>query len=95
VTPRSLPAINQQQNQTTSTETNRSFVHLRKEVMMDERENRQEREPGAAYSEHQRQSEKLQKDVPRIYVASLSDYNNGVLHGRWIDASSDPEDMQT
>jgi antirestriction protein len=21
----------------------------------------------------------------RIYVASLSDYNNGVLHGRWID----------
>jgi len=23
--------------------------------------------------------------MPRIYVASLSDYNNGVLHGAWID----------
>ena len=23
--------------------------------------------------------------VPRIYVASLTDYNAGNLHGRWID----------
>ena len=31
-----------------------------------------------------------QEDIaatPRIYVASLSDYNTGRLHGRWIDAS--------
>lgn len=26
-------------------------------------------------------------DTPRIYVASLSDYNAGVLHGCWIDAA--------
>ena len=26
---------------------------------------------------------------PRIYVASLSDYNAGRLHGRWIDADQD------
>lgn len=25
---------------------------------------------------------------PRIYVASLSDYNAGILHGAWIDLSS-------
>ena len=25
--------------------------------------------------------------TPRIYVASLSDYNNGVLHGIWIEAT--------
>ena len=25
-------------------------------------------------------------ELPRIYVASLSDYNAGRLHGRWIDA---------
>ncbi|WP_063729019.1 antirestriction protein ArdA [Streptomyces sp. RTd22] len=25
----------------------------------------------------------------RIYVASLSDYNNSILHGRWIDADQD------
>ncbi len=31
---------------------------------------------------------------PRIYVASLSDYNNGLLHGEWIDAGSDPEALQ-
>lgn len=25
--------------------------------------------------------------IPRIYVASLADYNDGTLHGRWIDAT--------
>lgn len=27
---------------------------------------------------------------PAIYVASLADYNNGVLHGAWIDATLPP-----
>ncbi len=31
---------------------------------------------------------------PTIYVASLADYNNGVLHGRWIDAAREPEEIQ-
>jgi len=31
--------------------------------------------------------------APRIYVASLSDYNAGHLHGRWIDATQDLEDI--
>src|ERR1700674_2932324 len=31
--------------------------------------------------------------LPRIYVASLSDYNNGILHGAWLDADSDPDDL--
>lgn len=30
---------------------------------------------------------------PRIYVASLSDYNAGTLHGRWIDAAQDADDI--
>jgi antirestriction protein len=30
----------------------------------------------------------------RIYVACLASYNAGILHGRWIDASSDPDAMQ-
>lgn len=34
------------------------------------------------------------RDGPRIYVASLTDYNHGVLHGNWIDADVDPEVMQ-
>ena len=31
---------------------------------------------------------------PRIYVACLASYNNGIMHGRWIDASADVDEMQ-
>ncbi len=31
---------------------------------------------------------------PRIYVACLSAYNNSKLHGLWIDADQDAEDIQ-
>lgn len=30
----------------------------------------------------------------RIYVACLASYNNGILHGEWIDATSDSDEMQ-
>jgi antirestriction protein len=30
----------------------------------------------------------------KIYVADLAAYNNGHLHGVWIDATLDPKDMQ-
>lgn len=30
---------------------------------------------------------------PAIYVASLTDYNNGILHGRWIDALLSPAEI--
>jgi antirestriction protein len=30
-------------------------------------------------------------DTPRIYVACLAAYNNGKLHGTWIDAAQDEE----
>lgn len=29
-------------------------------------------------------------DQPRIYVACLAAYNNGILHGAWIDAAQEP-----
>lgn len=32
---------------------------------------------------------------PRIYVASLSDYNDGILHGTWLDAAVEHDDLQT
>ena len=32
------------------------------------------------------------EDVPRIYVACLAAYNNGCLHGRWIEATT-PDDI--
>ena len=34
------------------------------------------------------------KITPRIYVACLASYNAGKLHGAWIDATQEPEDIQ-
>lgn len=31
---------------------------------------------------------------PRIYVACLAAYNNGYLHGHWIDSDQDADDMR-
>lgn len=33
------------------------------------------------------------RNTPRIWVASLSDYNAGHLHGAWIDAAREPEEI--
>ena len=33
-------------------------------------------------------------DTPRIYIASLADYNAGRLHGKWIDCDKDVEDIR-
>jgi hypothetical protein len=33
------------------------------------------------------------KDGPRIWVGSLADYNNGLLHGEWIDAAVPDEQL--
>ena len=34
-------------------------------------------------------------DTPRIYVACLSAYNNGHLHGEWIDLDIDADEVMT
>jgi antirestriction protein len=31
---------------------------------------------------------------PRIYVACLAAYNNGYLHGAWIDADQDTDQIR-
>ena len=33
-------------------------------------------------------------DSPRIYVASLSDYNAGYLHGQWIEAAREVSELE-
>jgi len=40
------------------------------------------------------ETEKVPAPSPAIYVASLADYNNGVLHGAWIDAAREPADIE-
>lgn len=39
------------------------------------------------------QAERERRETPRIYVASLSDYNAGRLHGTWLDADQADEDL--
>ncbi len=31
--------------------------------------------------------------VPEIWVGSLADYNAGVLHGVWLDATLEPDEL--
>lgn len=33
-------------------------------------------------------------ETPRVYVACLASYNSGWLHGKWIDADQDAEDIR-
>src|SRR5438876_2219112 len=37
--------------------------------------------------------ERQPKERPRIYVASLSDYNDGILHGVWINADQEADEL--
>jgi antirestriction protein len=43
------------------------------------------------YPEYERECSN--QDKPKIYVACLSAYNGGYLHGLWIDATQDEEDI--
>lgn len=57
---------------------------------------RPEREAGRPRPVHPEEREgEDEEPAPRIYVASLSDYNAGRLHGRWIDAHQPAEDIET
>lgn len=52
-------------------------------------------QPSPEGGEHHNQVEhEPEQPTPRIYAASLSDYNNGRLHGRWIDATAEPGEIQ-
>ena len=39
------------------------------------------------------EGEREPRAQPRIYVASLADYNDGRLHGAWIDAAQDDDEL--
>ena len=45
------------------------------------------------HQDDQEQRERERKAQPRIYVASLADYNEGRLHGTWIDANQDEDEL--
>lgn len=53
-----------------------------------------EKQPPEA-SEHQRPTGELPNDPgPQVYVASLADYNSGILHGAWLDAAVETEQLE-
>ncbi len=31
--------------------------------------------------------------TPRVWIACLAAYNDGILHGRWVDVTDDPADL--
>lgn len=47
--------------------------------------------PAESPTGHERQQEHVS---PRIYVASLTDYNAGILHGAWLDADHTAEAIE-
>ena len=53
--------------------------------------NEEERSQEQVDSSEPPQHEAERRLRPRIYVASLSDYNAGRLHGAWMDAAQDSE----
>ena len=53
-----------------------------------------EQQPGAPEIAPPNPEQDPEPNQPRIYVASLSDYNAGRLHGRWIDAGQIVDDVQ-
>lgn len=52
-----------------------------------------EHQPLDNTGEQELSRERVLPDPPRIYVASLADYNNGRLHGTWLDATREPDDL--
>ncbi|MEM1392732.1 MAG: antirestriction protein ArdA [Cyanobacteria bacterium P01_H01_bin.150] len=43
------------------------------------------------FPEHEREC--IDDETPKIYVACLSAYNDSYLHGLWIDATQEPDDI--
>ncbi|MGD0082034.1 MAG: antirestriction protein ArdA [Acidimicrobiales bacterium] len=52
---------------------------------MSEGEQQREQEPASREQEP--------KDSPKVWIASLSDYNAGHLHGAWVEADQEPDDI--
>lgn len=43
--------------------------------------------------DHEMSRERQPTRTPRVWIGSLADYNNGALHGDWVDAAVDDEEL--
>ncbi len=64
--------------------------HAHRQEQEQELDHKHEHEPADRGCEPQPDA----AEAPRIYVASLADYNAGRLLGRWIDADQDTDDIR-
>ena len=53
-----------------------------------------EQQPDGGQQQQEPSREIERRDGPRIYVASLSDYNAGILHGVWLEADDEVEALE-
>ncbi|MFR9772427.1 antirestriction protein ArdA [Nocardia sp. SC052] len=60
---------------------------------MNERINSEKQSDAIAEADTEIGHEQPVKPEPKIYVADLAAYNNGNLHGVWLDAARDPADI--
>ena len=56
--------------------------------------NEREQQPNGETEPHPERRELPSTLQPKIYVASLADYNDGRLHGAWLDATGDPDELR-
>lgn len=42
---------------------------------------------------HETSHERQEQRNPRVWIGSLADYNNGTLHGDWVDVAVDDEEL--
>jgi len=52
-----------------------------------------EQQPNHPAGEQPGEEHEGEDPKPKVYIASLADYNAGRLHGAWIDAAQDPEEL--
>lgn len=43
--------------------------------------------------DHETSRERQEQRNPRVWIGSLADYNNGTLHGDWVNAAVDDEEL--
>lgn len=71
---------------------------------MSEREQRHHTEPERDSSHHERlpesqgeqrtSRERVPDKAPQVWIGSLADYNNGHLHGDWVDAAVEADELE-
>ena len=50
--------------------------------------------PSSFCNKKQKEDKMTNNYNPKIYIACIARYNNGILYGKWIDANQDVSDLE-